>query len=70
MGKEGHEMKIKVMKAVKCVTSVASYVLAVLFFTLPETTPVDVVYKFLVVLIGLIVMAMISGSCLDAMRRR
>ena len=63
-------MKIKVMKAVTCVTSVASCVLAVLFFTLPETTPVDVVYKFLVVLIGMIAMAMISGSCLDALRRR
>ena len=63
-------MKIKVMKAVTCVTSVASCVLAIIFFTLPETTPVDVVYKFLVVLIGLIVIAMISGSCLDAMRRR
>lgn len=63
-------MKIKVMKAVTCVTSVASCVLAIIFFTLPETTPVDVVYKFLVVLIGLIVMARISGSCLDAMRRR
>ena len=63
-------MKIKIMKAVTCVTSVASCVLAVIFFTLPETTSTDDVYKMLVVLIGLIVMAMISGSCLDALRRR
>ena len=62
--------KILVMKILTCITSVSSCIAAILFFSLPDNTPINIVYKFLVVMIGCIAMAMISGSCLDALRRR
>lgn len=64
------KIKIKIMAIITIIFSVLSCFSMIFFFACQDGTPFNVIFGRLVLMVGFIACSCISGSCVDALRKR